>query len=298
MVARPELESSVLAEVRELGASTARDLDDGLPRAKEHWGWNWSDTRKVLDFLYMSGDLAIAGRNCQFEVLYDLPERVLPAEVLAAPTPTRRGGHRWSWSAGPRSRTASPPRSACATTTGCTTTGVKPAIASLVEAGRARSRCGSRAGTGRRTSTATRSCPRRVDARAVLSPFDPVVWERERAERLFDFHYRIEIYVPAEKRVHGYYVLPFLLGDRIAARVDLKADRKAGRPAGEGGVRRAAARRPRPPTSSRPSCGGSPAGWGWTTSCVERPGRPGAGCCASEAVAGPTEMATLLPPAG
>ena len=226
MVERPELEASVLAEVRQLGASTARDLDDGLPRAKEQWGWNWSDTRKVLDFLYMSGDLAIAGRNSQFEVLYDLPERVLPAEVLAAPTPSVEEASR------ELVRRAAVSHGVA--TAQCLrdyyrmhNDRVKPAIASLVESGEllpVRIEGWNRPAYLHRDA----KLPRRIDARAVLSPFDPVVWERERAERLFDFHYRIEIYVPAEKRVHGYYVLPFLLGDTIAARVDLKADRKAG----------------------------------------------------------------------
>ncbi len=86
----PALEKSLIDEVRDLGPSTARHLDDGLPRAKENWGWNWSNTRRVLDYLYTVGDLAIAGRNSQFEVLYDVPERVIPAEMLARATPIPR----------------------------------------------------------------------------------------------------------------------------------------------------------------------------------------------------------------
>jgi uncharacterized protein YcaQ len=223
----PELEASLVAEVRERGASTARDLDDGLPRRKEHWGWNWSNTRRVLDFLYLAGDLAIAGRNSQFEVLYDLPERVLPAEILARPTPSLEDANvelvrRAAVSHG-------------VATAQCLrdyyrmhNRHVQPAIARLVEEGEL---VPVAIDGWKRPAYLHRDArlPRRVNARALLSPFDPVVWERERAERLFDFRSRIEIYVPAPQRVHGYYVLPFLLGDRIVARVDLKADRAGGR---------------------------------------------------------------------
>jgi len=226
MVAKPELAESLLDEVAERGASTARDLDDGLPRVKDNWGWNWSDTRKALDYLYMVGDLAIAGRNGQFEVRYDLSERVLPPEVLALPTPTREEAN------------LEVVRRAAAShgvaTVQCLrdyfrmlVADVQPAVDVLVESGElepVRIEGWSRPAY----LHADARLPRKVDARAILCPFDPLVWERARTEQLFGFRYRIEIYTPAERRVHGYYVLPFLLGDALVARVDLKADRRAG----------------------------------------------------------------------
>ncbi len=228
---RPELVSSLVEEIGERGASTPRDLDEGLPRQKEHWGWNWSETKKALEYLFTSGRLAVAGRNAQFERLYDLPERVIPAEHLRAPEPTHAEAaaellRRAAVAHGvgtehdlrdyfrlQHDRTLLPL--------------VKPALAGLVEAGEL---VPVEVEGWRRPAYLHRDAalPRRFTARALLSPFDPLVWERARTEALFDFHYRIEIYTPEHKRVHGYYVLPFLLGDKIVARVDLKADRRSG----------------------------------------------------------------------
>ncbi len=221
-----EVTSAVLAEVGARGASTARDLDDGAPRRKDHWGWNWSQSRKALDLLYMVGDLAVAGRTSQFEVVYDLPERVLPDAVLALPTPSPGDAHLELVRRAARSHGVATLR-CLADYYRMRTDQVRPAVQTLLE-------------TGELTPVAIEGwsrpaylhrdarLPRRLAARALLSPFDPVVWERERTERLFDFFYRIEIYTPVEKRVHGYYVLPFLLGEQLVGRVDLKADRRAG----------------------------------------------------------------------
>lgn len=233
--ARSGLDTAVLQAVSGRGALTARDLEvefSSGPRTKEHWGWNWSEARKVLDYLYMVGDVAIAGRNPQFEVVYDLPENVLPRRVLEAPTPTPAEAavelvRRAARSHGVGTARCLADYYRMRLQPGAGTAVVGAAIDQLLQEGEllpVRIEGWTRPAYLHRDAR----IPRRVNARTVLSPFDPVVWERERTERIFDFCYRIEIYVPKAQRVHGYYVLPFLLGDQLVARVDLKADRRAG----------------------------------------------------------------------
>jgi uncharacterized protein len=233
-VVTEDLAAGLLAEIADRGASTARDLDDGLPRSKEHWGWNWSATRRTLDYLFVTGDVAIAGRNSQFEIRYDLPERVIPRTWFEAPTPSVADASRELVLRAARSHGVATGRCLAdyyrmrLQPGAPDTMAARDAIDELVAEGELEPVT---VEGWRRPAYLHRDArlPRKVRARALLSPFDPVVWERERAEHLFDFHYRIEIYTPPDKRIHGYYVLPFLLGDQIVGRVDLKADRQTSR---------------------------------------------------------------------
>jgi uncharacterized protein YcaQ len=221
------LGEQLIAEIRDRGASTARELDLDGPRAKDHWGWNWSAARIALDFLYMTGDLAIAGRNGQFEVLYDLPERVIPPAHLNAPHPAEADAERELVRRAAISHGIGTVQDLRDYYRLPLLKNAQTAIAELVETGELSP---VQVDGWRSPAYVHRDArvPRQIRAATLLSPFDPVVWERSRAEALFDFHYRIEIYTPAHKRQYGYYVLPFLLDDRIVARVDLKADRARG----------------------------------------------------------------------
>lgn len=211
----------VLGAVRDGGPLRVADIGG---KASSGW-WSWSDEKIAIEWLFYSGHVTAARRK-GFERLYDLPERVLPEAVLAAPTPTERDAIR-----------ALLDRSARAL--GVATADdlrdyfrikgplAKPAIAELVEQGALVPVVveGWNKPAYRHRDAVAAAIDR--DRGALLSMFDSMVWCRARTERLFGMRYRIEIYTPVEKRVYGYYVLPFLLGDALVARVDLKADREA-----------------------------------------------------------------------
>ena len=241
------------------GRSAASEvLEHERPERTGPW-WDWSDVKRAFEWLFWSGQVTSARRR-GFERLYDLPERVLPARGAGDADAGRSRTRSASSCASPRARSASRPSATCATTSGCRPADARARVAELVEAGElwpVEVEGWRDAGVPRSRRARSRGA---CDARALLAPFDSLIWERARAERLFGFRYRIEIYVPAPKRVHGYYVLPFLLGDRLVARVDLKADRQARRAARAGRARRAATRRRRRPPSCARSCE-SMAGW-------------------------------------
>ncbi|GAA5181753.1 winged helix-turn-helix domain-containing protein [Rugosimonospora acidiphila] len=212
-------------EVIDNGPLTAAQIEADVPRRTGNWGWNWSETKIALEWLFWRGEVLVDRRNSAFARVYDIPERILPASVLRAPTPepaeayrelVRRSALSLGVAAEPdlRDYFRLPVRP------------TRTAIADLVEAGEliVVSVAGWRTPVYLHRDA---RLPRWVRASTLVSPFDPVVWKRDRAQRLFDFSYRIEIYTPAAQRVYGYYVLPFLLGDRLVARVDLKADRAA-----------------------------------------------------------------------
>ncbi len=220
--------ADVLAVVHDQGPIAAGAIEVAEAKKKKTKGgwWSWSDTKTAIEFLFWSGQVTSAKRR-SFERLYDLTERVLPAEILAMKTPSRDEAHR-----------ALIERSARAMAIGSeadlrdyyrlAVAPARAAIAELVEAGML-------------IATTVEGWPKpgylHRDAKAgvidrargaLLSPFDNLIWMRDRTERMFGMKFRLEIYTPAPKRLHGYYVLPFLLGDELVARVDLKADRKSG----------------------------------------------------------------------
>jgi uncharacterized protein len=221
--ARADYIDNILTEIEKRGPVTGGDFTDGA-KGKPGW-WEWSDGKRALEWLFWAGFITTKTRR-GFERVYDLTERVLPAAIVDAPTPSEEEGHRALLMIAARAMGVATEfdlrdyfRMPVAET--------RARLAELVEAGMLRPVKVKGWDRPAYLHPDARQ-PRRVSAQALLSPFDNLIWHRDRAEELFGTRIRLEIYTPAHKREHGYYVLPFLQGEAITARVDLKSDRQAG----------------------------------------------------------------------
>ena len=226
----PGIVDDVLSAVKELGPVGAGTLEKALggastPRPPGATWWERSEVKRVCELLFGVGQLT-TGTRVHFQRLYDLPERVLPPEVLSThPADPRAAARTLLLRAATALGIATEPQLRDYYRLGPASS--QQALTELVEAEELepvevrgwRHRAYRRPGT---------RVPRRISGRALLCPFDPLIWERGRTEEIFGFHYRIEIYVPEPKREYGYYVFPFLLDGQLVARVDVKADRAAG----------------------------------------------------------------------
>lgn len=219
---RRDFVETIFREVATRGPIAASDIDGH--KGSGGW-WGWSDAKRAFEWLFWAGRITTSSRR-GFERLYDLPDRVIPRDVLARPVPSEADAQRELLRIAARALGIG--------TAAClrdyfrqSPEAAKAHIPELVEAGEIRPV--EVAGWSRQPVYVHKDArmPRRVEARALLTPFDPLVFERTRTERLFNFRYRIEIYTPADKRQHGYYVLPFLLNEALVARTDVKADRPA-----------------------------------------------------------------------
>ncbi len=211
----------MLKHVEKNGPTTSRELSTRTEK-KGTW-WDWDEAKVALEYLFLTGQLMSRGRGTDFARIYDTPERVLPEDVLNTPTPSEHDARKQllvrsaiAQGVATASDLADYYRQKPAT--------VKPLIAELVEEGELRV-VAVDGWTEKAFVHRGAKLPKQLHATALLSPFDSLVWCRPRNERLFNFHYRIEIYTPKEKRKFGYYVLPFMMDGQMVGRVDLKADR-------------------------------------------------------------------------
>ena len=217
---------AMLGRIRDEGSLTTSDFEPLVRQivhaARRPGDWHRSVARHLLEDLFGVGQLSVADRREGFRRAYDLPSRVLPDHHALPPEPPERAHRELLRDAGEALGIAT--AADLADYFRLPVPLARPRIEELVEAGDLEP---IRVDGWRDPAFLARGAklPRRIPGASLLSPFDPLVWCRPRLERLFDFHYRLEIYVPASKRRWGYYVLPFRIGDRLVARVDLKADR-------------------------------------------------------------------------